>query len=95
MGTRLTISDVIPEFFFSGAVSYNTLVHVVIAFTYYWHIAFYMFKVTVKLINFTDLDFDLDPNWGITPKIETLYNLSCLPDTKNPKNIFTKSLQHP
>ncbi len=25
----------------------------------------------VKLKNFADLDFDLDPNWGITPKIET------------------------
>ncbi len=45
------------------------------------------FKVTVKLRIFADLDFDLDPNWGITPKIETLYNLSRLPDTKNPKNI--------
>ena len=27
-------------------------------------------KVRVKLKNFADLDFDLDPNWGITPKIE-------------------------
>ncbi len=44
-------------------------------------------KVRVKLRNFADLDFDLDPNWGIKPKIETLYNLSCLPDIKNPKNI--------
>ena len=30
-------------------------------------------KVRVKLRNFADPDFDLDPNWGITPKIETLY----------------------
>ncbi len=30
-------------------------------------------KVRVKLRDFADLDFDLDPNWGITPKIETLY----------------------
>ena len=29
-------------------------------------------KVRVKLRNFADLVFDLDPNWGITPKIETL-----------------------
>ncbi len=34
------------------------------------------FKVRVKLRNFAGLDFDLDPNWAITPKIETLYNLS-------------------
>ncbi len=40
-----------------------------------------VFKVRVNLKIFADLDFDLDPNWGITPKIETLYNLSCLPDT--------------
>ena len=44
-------------------------------------------KVRVKLRNFAHLDFDLDPKWGITPKIETLYNLSCLPDAKKPKNI--------
>ena len=44
-------------------------------------------KVRVKLKKIADLDFDLDPNWGITPKIETLYNRSCLPDTKKPKNI--------
>ena len=41
-----------------------------------------MLKVRVKLRNLADLDFDLDPNWGITPNIETLYKLSCLPDTK-------------
>ena len=29
-------------------------------------------KVRVKLKKFADLDFDLDPNWGIAPKIETL-----------------------
>ncbi len=28
-------------------------------------------KVRVKLRNLADLDFDLDPNWGITPNIET------------------------
>ena len=44
-------------------------------------------KVRVKLRNFADLDFDLDPTWGITPKIETLHYLLCLSDTKNPKNI--------
>ncbi len=44
-------------------------------------------KVRVKLRNLADLDFDLDPNWGITPNIETLYKLPCLPDTKKPKNI--------
>ena len=33
-------------------------------------------KVRVKLKNFADLDFDVDPNWGITPRIENLYNLS-------------------
>ena len=51
-------------------------------------------KVRVKLRNFADLDFDLDPTWGITPKIETLYYLPCLPDTKNQERvaIFTKSL---
>ena len=27
-------------------------------------------KVRVKLRNLADLDFDLDPNWGITPNIE-------------------------
>ena len=32
-----------------------------------------LIKVRVKLKNLADLDFDLDPNWGITPNIETLY----------------------
>ncbi len=48
-------------------------------------------KVRVKLRNLADLDFDPDPKWGITPKIETLYNLSCLLDTKKPK-IFAAPL---
>ena len=38
-----------------------------------WKFCCSCFKVRVKLRNFADLDFDLDPNWGITPKIETLY----------------------
>ena len=33
-------------------------------------LALYHLKVRVKLKKFADLDFDLDPNWGITPKIE-------------------------
>ncbi len=41
-----------------------------------------LIKVRVKLKNFADLDFDLDPNWGITPKIETLRN----------ESIFSKNL---
>ncbi len=31
-------------------------------------------KVRVKLRNFADLDFDLDPKWGITPIIKILRN---------------------
>ncbi len=42
-------------------------------------------KVRVKLRNLADMDFDLDPNWGIKPNIETLYKLPCLPDTLKPK----------
>ena len=48
----------------------------------------FFFKVRVKLRNLADLDFDLDPNWGITPNIETLYKLPCLPDTKKKQKIF-------
>ena len=33
-------------------------------------------KVRVKLRNLADLDFDLDPNWGVTPKIETHRNVA-------------------
>ncbi len=29
-------------------------------------------KVRVKLRNSADLDFDLDPNWGITPNMGTM-----------------------
>ena len=45
-------------------------------------------KVRVKLWNLTDLVFDLDPNWGSTPNVETLYIVSCLPDTKKKQKIF-------
>ncbi len=38
-----------------------------------WFDIYYILKVRVKLRNLADLDFDLDPNWGITPNIETLY----------------------
>ena len=64
------------------------------AFSICYSYATRFLKVRVKLKNFADLDFDLDPNWGITPKIETLYNLSCLPETwliyKNIEDLASK-----
>ncbi len=51
-------------------------------------------KVRAKLWNLTDLDFDLDPNLESTPNVETLYNLSCLPDTKKKNNLEFSTLCH-